>query len=384
MPEITHPSPDLQQPLPISAQHELSAKVATIAMAGNLLQNPAVDTSVMDRATFDPVRDRSDAEEYVANKPERFAIAAVISDAAIDDLVTQPLNPRDARFRSLPHITSMPDSSHSDEAQPVTMYGSGDRAVDWLKTDIHAVVIDESEQFLEKHPELSRAAMRFALISDTGESFPDSFRTHREVVENIVETMNFIVLNEFLPFAQRLIHENQNLAELSSPTSRTEFAKDIAKQLLFDTAALNLGHLQHISASDTAWEGFMFGTHLQGMPVKRESGEWKIVYDEGYERPAKPKTNLAGPTIGCPALLKLEADKPGSPLHRLIYATLNEAAARGVFEDDEIEIAVMNLELSKQQMTKDGTQHDLYEPRGDFELWEAYDDSTASYKTLTK
>lgn len=86
--------------------------------------------------------------------------------------------------------------------------------------------------------------------------------------------------------------------------------------------------------------------------MKQSDGSWGITMQSGYERPAKPKNGLAGDTINCPALLQIEAGDSASPLHRLVYATINEAYDRGFFSDNSLERNMDRVEFEREALRK--------------------------------
>lgn len=350
-------------------QHDILVthpKLSSLAVGSALHANPDTDTSLAPRAEFNPESDTEGLEVYVQNKAERYAIAAVFADRAADDLVSAPINPRESRFKDLPDVEAI---YQREEAFPsgknTVAYGTG-TARDILKTSIHYAVEELSESFLDMHPELSRAADRFSAISDGADLVGSDIDDHHAIIENISETMNFFVLDEFVPFVQRMIDENKHIAELHTPDARNEFAKDLAKQLLFDVAAINLGHLGAIQDSETSWGNFMLARDVEASPIKGKNGEWRIQFAEGHQRPPKPKDGLAGPTLGCPALMQLEAGDPASPLHRIVYATINEAHARGLFSDTEVKNGadVINEQRTKYSVDQSDYSHaDITIPR---------------------
>jgi hypothetical protein len=89
------------------------------------------------------------------------------------------------------------------------------------------------------------------------------------------------------------------------------------------------------------------GDSLEGELVKTTTGKWDIRLLPGSERPLKPKKDLAGDTISCPAMLQLEANDSASPLHRMVYATINEAAERGLFSDEGLQTNMDRIEAER-------------------------------------
>ncbi|CAN5417823.1 hypothetical protein BH10PAT3_BH10PAT3_0490 [soil metagenome] len=327
----------------------LSAKGAALTTARALKADANTPTSHLENfSPFQEGRDATDAGAYVRHKPERYAIAAVFVDVATDSLVTNPPDARDARFIALP------DTGDSEVSENLMRQGWG-RIMHAgmpgmaLKADISGAVFPIRIGFLDTHPELVPAARRYESISKWGEdmTFDVEMNSAEGVIDNITEAMQGLVIDAYIPLAQRLLAQEAGNPDLATKKQRLNAVKDGAQKILFTTAAINMGHLLQFNRNEGPWTDFAIGDELQGSFARLPSGEWDIKIKPGSERPAKPKEGLAGATISCPALLQLEADDAASPLHRMVYATINEASERGFFSDEGLADNLQRIETLK-------------------------------------
>ena len=339
----------------LPAYNAVSIKAATVAVAHALNTDPDFRTDALHGVSaYDAKKHLTGkgAEEYVEHKPERYAIAAVFSGRAADDLLTKPDDPKETRYLALPDVHDPDIERHLRRIRTPDEHRF---APEGLSGQIRALIDMEATSFLSEHPELKGVNDRFMVISAANPLDTDVINA-KGVISNIAFAMNTQVLGDFLSLTQRLIHENIKHPLLQTPEQRLEFVRDAADKLLFDVAALNLGHFLHIDESDGPWNNFDIGLNLEADIMHSEEKGWVIKYKPGNRLPSKPKTGLAGPTLACPALMQVEGDDAASPLHRFVYATINAAYDRGMLDDMSIGRAVESIQSTIMARTKQRRQ----------------------------